>query len=184
MKSCSNCNTKITSGSKTGLCIKCSRAAFPVWNTGYKEKRVEVIRKLSNAKKGKTAHNKGSKMSLEQKIKISCTAQGINITDFNTLKTEESKAERNKMAELKLHKSRFEIDSYTCQCCCEFGGKLNAHHLNSWKFFPEQRLDINNLITLCKNCHQAFHRKYRNGKKSPNTTEQFNIFKKEIGQPV
>ena len=112
--------------------------------------------------------------------------QGIDIADFDTLKTEENKIQRNRLTELNLHKNRFEIDSFTCRCCNVVGGKLNAHHLNSWKFFPDQRFDIDNLITLCNDCHRAFHKEYGNGQKSPNTLEQFSNFKnkKEIGRPL
>ena len=52
-----------------------------------------------------------------------------------------------------------ERDNYTCQCCGFIGkendGKLRAHHLNNYLDFPEQRLDINNGITLCKDCHSS-----------------------------
>lgn len=49
----------------------------------------------------------------------------------------------------------YERDDYTCQCCGEKGGKLNAHHINRFSEFPELRYDIKNGITLCINCHDS-----------------------------
>jgi 5-methylcytosine-specific restriction endonuclease McrA len=44
-------------------------------------------------------------------------------------------------------------DNYTCKDCLKRGGKLEANHIKArWKY-PELRLDINNIETLCKPCH-------------------------------
>jgi len=54
----------------------------------------------------------------------------------------------------------YERDSYTCQLCGDDkGGNLNAHHIKSFKDFPELRYDTNNGITLCQTCHREVHRK-------------------------
>ena len=50
-------------------------------------------------------------------------------------------------------KTIFERDSYTCQVCREVGVYLEAHHIKSWASFPDLRFDIENGITLCKECH-------------------------------
>lgn len=68
----------------------------------------------------------------------------------------------------------FQRDSYTCVCCGQHGGKLNAHHLASWSKFPELRLDVFNGVTVCGTCHDAFHLLY--GKHRGNTPEQFTEF--------
>lgn len=47
-------------------------------------------------------------------------------------------------------------DNYICQKCGD-NNILNAHHLNNYKNYPKQRIDINNGITLCKICHTSFH---------------------------
>lgn len=53
----------------------------------------------------------------------------------------------------------FERDQYTCQKCGQVGGTLNAHHIKSFKYYPKLRTELNNGITLCKECHILEHRK-------------------------
>jgi len=50
-------------------------------------------------------------------------------------------------------------DKYTCQVCGEVGGKLNAHHIKSWKHFTEERFNLDNGVTLCYSCHVDIHKK-------------------------
>ena len=64
----------------------------------------------------------------------------------------------------------FNRDKFKCCSCGQIGGQLEAHHLFSYKGFPELRYDIENGITLCKECHTLFHSIYG---RSENTKEQF-----------
>lgn len=47
-------------------------------------------------------------------------------------------------------------DHYKCRLC--FAKQdLEAHHLFGQKRYPELKKNMNNLITLCHQCHQRFH---------------------------
>lgn len=50
-------------------------------------------------------------------------------------------------------------DNFRCVKC---GSKLklNAHHIKSWKYYPELRYELSNGITLCEKCHVQLHQKY------------------------
>ena len=76
-------------------------------------------------------------------------------------------------------KGVYERDNYTCQCCGAVGTgrNLNAHHLDGYNWCKDKRTDINNGITLCTNCHKAFHREYGKGH---NTREQYEEWIKQI----
>lgn len=83
--------------------------------------------------------------------------------------------DRSKIEYRDWRKSVFSRDNYTCQHCGARNGNgkeitLEAHHLNGYKNFPDERFDIDNGITLCKECHKLFHSLY--GKKRF-TKEQF-----------
>jgi 5-methylcytosine-specific restriction endonuclease McrA len=59
------------------------------------------------------------------------------------------------MSELKRwRKAVFERDGYTCRHCDKVGGKLNAHHIKSYRNFPELREVLENGLTLCVECHK------------------------------
>ena len=53
----------------------------------------------------------------------------------------------------------YKKDNYGCVKC---GSKikLNAHHIKSWKSFPNLRYEISNGITLCEKCDIKHHQKY------------------------
>jgi 5-methylcytosine-specific restriction endonuclease McrA len=52
----------------------------------------------------------------------------------------------------------FQRDGWKCQHCQAIGGELNAHHIKHYKDFPELRLNVNNGITLCLDCHKKVHK--------------------------
>lgn len=73
--------------------------------------------------------------------------------------TPEDKRIRRTIEYKKWRKAVFQRDNYTCLICGEVGGELNAHHIKSFKKYPELRLEVNNGITLCISCHYLNHSK-------------------------
>jgi len=124
------------------------------------------INKLSNSLRGRISPRKGVKLSNEQKSKMKFFIKGkpswnkglkgflFGENHWNwkggisprSTKTIEYKAWRQKV---------FERDNYTCQKCGDSkGGNLNAHHIKTFKNYPELRFEVNNGITLCSVCHR------------------------------
>ena len=52
----------------------------------------------------------------------------------------------------------FKRDDYTCRDCGQHGGKLNAHHIWPFQSYSQLKFEVSNLLTLCKQCHDAFHK--------------------------
>lgn len=75
-------------------------------------------------------------------------------------------------------KSVYKRDKYTCAICHTHSHNLNAHHLNGWSWDVENRLNIDNGITLCTECHRGFHKTY--GYKN-NTKLQFEEYAHDRG---
>lgn len=73
-------------------------------------------------------------------------------------------------------KTVFEKNHFVCQCCGKKGGYLEAHHIFNYADYPDLRLSVDNGITLCKECHKQFHKKY--GKRN-NTKKQIEEFIKK-----
>ncbi len=67
-------------------------------------------------------------------------------------------------------------DDHRCVICGRERSKvvLNAHHLDNYHDFEERRTDVANGVTLCLDCHGAFHREY--GRRST-TRAHFETFK-------
>jgi len=68
----------------------------------------------------------------------------------------------------------FARDDYTCQICAKRGAKISPHHLDGYHCAKSKRTLLSNGVTLCKECHKAFHSMYstRHNKRS-----QFVFFK-------
>lgn len=52
----------------------------------------------------------------------------------------------------------FQRDNFTCQICGQVGGELNAHHIKHFSKDKANRLNVDNGITLCAECHKLVHK--------------------------
>ena len=51
-------------------------------------------------------------------------------------------------------------DGYMCQWCKRYGRRVQAEHVHHIKHadeYPELMYDLNNLVSLCKACHNKAH---------------------------
>jgi len=73
----------------------------------------------------------------------------------------------------KIRNRKGGYNGYTCQKIGIKGGHLVAHHIQNFAQFPELRFAIDNGITLSKQAHNEFHKRY--GRKN-NNREQLDEF--------
>jgi hypothetical protein len=71
--------------------------------------------------------------------------------------TSENSIIRNSINYRTWRKKVFRRDKYTCQKCNKKGGKLNAHHIKPFCNHKNLRFNIENGMTLCKQCHINEH---------------------------
>ncbi len=60
---------------------------------------------------------------------------------------------------------------------CDSMERRNAHHINSGSYFPDERYDINNGVTLCYKCHMNFHNNFKRSYREKCTEYDFENFK-------
>ncbi|MBM7598096.1 5-methylcytosine-specific restriction endonuclease McrA [Virgibacillus halotolerans] len=83
---------------------------------------------------------------------------GENHPNWKHDKTDEERLADRKYREYhEWRNSVFVRDGYTCQHCGQLGESLEAHHLNGYSWDIENRVNIDNGITLCESCHSLYH---------------------------
>ncbi len=60
---------------------------------------------------------------------------------------------------------------------CGSRERRTAHHMNSGSYFPEERYDLDNGVTLCSKCHMNFHNNYKRSYREKCTKYDFENFK-------
>ena len=76
-------------------------------------------------------------------------------------------------------------DNYTCRCCgkvCRRKNEIAVHHLDSFMYYPKGRIDLDNAVSLCNECHDKFHEEFGMSKNYRNQTVVFiNIIRMRLG---
>lgn len=107
--------------------------------------------------------------------KIFCS--GTNAWNYNPNRNENEKFRDSKEYKTFV-KNVLARDNYTCQCCGKKSeADMEVHHLYGYAKFPEYRIDQTQALSLCVNCHKAFHfwhgQHYGYNNKGNCTKEQF-----------
>jgi hypothetical protein len=94
---------------------------------------------------------------------------GENNPRYNpNLTNEEREKKRDTLENINWRNHVFERDNYTCLCCGQHSGNINAHHIDGYEWCKEKRYNIENGVTLCKKCHDKFHYLYGYGNNTKN----------------
>lgn len=64
-----------------------------------------------------------------------------------------------------------------CRVCGNIKAR-HAHHLNHATYFPEERFNPENGITLCQKCHSHFHNDFKAGTRAKCTKHDMDEYKK------
>lgn len=121
--------------------------------------------KISRAKKGKKA-------SPETKLRMSLAQNGERGNKWKGGITPLYLQIRHHLKTRQWVSDCFTRDNFTCQKCWAKGGKLNCHHIKYFsKIISEYKIknlqealdceelwNLNNGVTLCKNCHSLEHK--------------------------
>lgn len=110
----------------------------------------------------KDKHRTGKKFSEEARKRLSEAKKGkytgADHWNWKPNKENSYQSERTSYKAKQWSKDVRERDNHTC-VKCENKERLHAHHVKSFKEYPELRYDLNNGITLCVSCHQKEHKR-------------------------
>lgn len=125
------------------------------WNKGLTKETDERVKKQADKLKGILKPR-----TEEQNRKLSATIQGITLDEWEGYSSNERQKEWNSKEWQDLRKKIMERDDYTCQECGDHNYKgrgksirLEVHHIKEWCNYPDLRMDENNLVLLCVDCH-------------------------------
>jgi len=119
-------------------------------------KRISIIKNVGH-------RNKGRIFTKEHRDKLSKAKEGMYIGDKNPAwkggVTCQTLLIRRGTKMEHWRKAVFERDDFACQSCGKRGGQyLQAHHIKSFKDYPELRFAIDNGMTLCIKCHRKINK--------------------------
>lgn len=167
---CKSCNKEITTGSKLGFCIlhspraKLKEEHKNILKSRMTGNKIWLGRKHSDNSKKKMSENngrwnKGKKMSLEYRKKLSISKSGKKHWNWQGGITDINKSIRTSFEYKLWREAVFERDNYTCIWCGVRSGMnskvtINADHIKPFSLYPELRFAIDNGRTLCHDCHR------------------------------
>lgn len=128
------------------------------WNKGKTGVYTEETRKSIAKSVSEYLKENPLKLSEEARRKIGDAHRGEKATFWKGGVSKINNSERkNIMATFEYQSWRrkiFERDDYTCQMegCKKRGGKIRAHHIKKFAYYPELRLDLRNGIVICEDC--------------------------------
>jgi 5-methylcytosine-specific restriction endonuclease McrA len=83
--------------------------------------------------------------------------------------------------EYRLVRARHLRNNPKCRICGSIKGRA-VHHMNSLRYFPDEALDPDNLVTLCdyraNNCHGMLHTVLKRSYRMKTTKDDFERFLK------
>ena len=185
---CKQCNKEYKNGAKESNF--CSRKCLGLWN-GKREKGKNNPRWQNNKVRVKCDYCGKEKILIpyyienykhhfcnkdcHKKWQLEYGEKGEKHPNYKDNKTKREREQGRRIEGYsRWVKNVYERDNYTCQITGKRGGDLEVHHLNNYSEYKEERMDVNNGVTLSKKIHKLFHHIY--GYRH-NTKEQFEEFK-------
>ena len=149
-----NIGNKYAVGNKNNLGKKRSE------ESKEKNRLSHLGKKASEETKQKMSEiRKGFKFSEESKEKMRLAQLGEKSHSWKGGVSLEESLLRNDGEYKQWTKAIYKRDKWVCQKCGYKGSNLNAHHLKSFTKYIELRYDLDNGITLCKDCHKQIHKR-------------------------
>lgn len=152
------------------LCPSCSKLGTmnPFFGREFSEEKRAELSEI------RAAYYDDAELGEQRRRKVSEQTSGPNNPMYVGVELRSDYTWRNKSFRDKVLKR----DGYTCQKCHHKFPKeqLKAHHKNGCNWAIDERLDTENGVTLCDDCHKIFHHIYGYG---DNTAEQFDEFIRE-----
>jgi len=127
----------------------------------HTEESKELIRikNLGNTNHLNHKHTLETKKIISTKLRL-VVNRGEKCHFYKNGKTLEHRDIRYSMEYKRWKMDVFFRDKFTCQKCGDNrGGNLNAHHIKPFAEYIDLRMDLDNGITLCIDCHKLEHKK-------------------------
>lgn len=96
----------------------------------------------------------GKKLSEETKNKISITKLGDRNAAWKGGVCSPNQIIRSSKKYNEFRRSIFIRDNFTCKECGRRGIRIQIHHIKSFSNYPDLRFNLDNIITLCFDCHR------------------------------